>query len=266
VERQTTQEQVIGYGLDGLKNSMYFRVPGVVQSYDAATMTATVLPMVNDCRFDLDTGAVVFEPWQPIQNVPVAWPRFGGGPGTGFVIAGPLEAGDQVDLEAYDLDISTYRAQGRSSNPVNPADTRRHGGNYWKALPVDMTGPAADAGASGNAMIIGRDGDVAQIRISTGTILLGRTGGDFVALASKVDANTNLVKALAAALTTYAADAAAAWGDLGTGAAGVAALVAAGVPATANAAATTAGGIATPGGAVASDTVPTGSPVIAADA
>lgn len=165
------------------RNSIYVRMPGSVVAYypnDTPTPTADVQPMVSDPRVDLDTGAIVYEPWSVIQRVPVAWPRMGG-----FLIMGFLSAQDPVILEAFDLDPTAWRAQGRSSAQVNPGDARRLGGNYWLCRPEDLCGPITDQAAAAAALIIGKDGDPAQIRISAGKIQLGNAGGDSVALASK---------------------------------------------------------------------------------
>lgn len=182
MQRQVTTEEIVNAGLDSLRNALYVSMPGSVIAYHADTQTADVQPMVNDVRFDLDTGAVVFEPWSVIQAVPVCWPRFGG-----FVVVGALAQYDQVVLEAFDLDPGPWRAQGRSGKPANPADVRRLGGNYWRCVPTDLTGPIQSAPSS-PGMVIGPDGKVAQIVFDGSTISLGAGSTDHVALASKVDA------------------------------------------------------------------------------
>jgi hypothetical protein len=182
MRRQNTLEQIVDAGTEALRHSLYICMPGSVVAYHADTQTADVQPMVNDPRVDIETGAIVFEPWGVIYNVPVCWPRFGG-----FVIAGPLKQYDQVVLEAFDLDPTPWRAQGRSGKPVNPGDVERLGGGYWRAVPTDLTGPMQSAGAAANGMVIGADGNSAQIVFNPGSIQLGSSGGDAVALASKVD-------------------------------------------------------------------------------
>lgn len=184
MQRQITTEQIIGAAIETLKGSLYIRMPGSIVSYDPTTCTATVQPMVNDVRFDLETDAVVFEPWPPIPNVPICFPRMGG-----ITICAFLEPQDPVILEAFDLDPTSVWQQGRSSNPVNPNDVRRLSGNYWSATPTDLTGPVADA-PSAQGMIIGIDGQLQQVCFDASYVYLGRkaTATDFVALASKVDA------------------------------------------------------------------------------
>jgi hypothetical protein len=191
MERQITTTQIVKAETRSARASIYVSMPGAVVKYYPDDQTADVQPMVNDVRFDVETGEIVFEPWSVIQRVPVSWPRMAGG----FVIAGFLEEHDQVVLEAFDLDPSPWRAQGRSSNPVNPGDVRRLGGNYWRAEPTDLTGPIGDA-PTAQGMVIGQDGQPAQIVVTPGKIQLGRSGGDFVSLASKVDsAISNIISA-----------------------------------------------------------------------
>lgn len=182
MQRQIQLESIIEAGLESLKGSIYVCMPGAVVAYHAATQTADVQPMIQDVRFNIETDAVVYEPWPVMLQVPVAWPRFGS-----FVIAGPLQPNDQVVLHAFDLDPTAWRTQGRSQAPVKPADVRRLGGVYWHAVPTDLTGPMKSASPMGAAFVIGVDGDQAQILYKSGSIQLGATGGDFVALASKVD-------------------------------------------------------------------------------
>lgn len=190
MQRQITLEQNIQTAMDGLKASLYLSMPGAITAYDATTMTASVQPMLNDPRTNLDTDGVDMEPWPILHNVGVAWPRFGG-----FVLCGPLNVGDPVTLEAWDLDPSAVFKQGAGSiKPVDPIDVRRLSGNYWRATPDNLAAAIKDAAAAAAALLLGLDGDQAQIRISAGKLQLGATGGDFVALASKVLAELNSIK------------------------------------------------------------------------
>jgi hypothetical protein len=195
MQRQITTEEIVGQGLDQLKASVYLRMPGSVITYYPATQTADVQPMVNDPRTNLDTDAVAFETWPVLQGVRVAWPRFGN-----FTLCGPLNQYDAVVLEAFDLDPTTVWTQGRSGNPVNPADVRRLSGNYWSARPTDMSGPIKSAQAAAAAFLLGLDNDTAQILISSGLIQLGASASNFVALANLVATELGKVKSALAGL------------------------------------------------------------------
>lgn len=194
MEKQITMSEVARAAADGLRRSLYLSMPGSVVAYypnDTPTPTADVQPMVADVRFNLDTGAPIFEAWNVIQRVPVCFTR-----GGGFFVAVPLAKYDPVILEAWDLDPTAWRAGGRSGQPVNPHDVRRLGGNYWRCIPSDLAGPLTTQ-LPANAMAIGKDGDQAQIIFSAGKIQLGATGGDAVALASVVDAFVSALKTFA---------------------------------------------------------------------
>ena len=172
MQRQITTEQVVRAFTDSLKASLYICMPGTVTAYHADTMRVDVQPMTNDVRQDLDTDAVVYEPWPVITGIPVAWPRFGK-----FVLVGPMGVGDPVTLEAFDLDPNPAWAAGKSNSPVNPADVRRLSGNYWKATPANLTGPIADVASLGALLaLLGIDGDTAQLLFALGALTLGKAG------------------------------------------------------------------------------------------
>jgi len=182
MRRTITQGDVAGAAADAVRDSMYHCMPGSVVAFYGSEQTVDVQPMVNDVRTDLVSGARVSEPWPVISHVPIAWPRFGG-----YAVAGPMAQGDRVVLIAFDLDPTAWRQTG---NRGDPADVSRHAGGYWLALPCDLTVPGVmkDAAAAAQGLVIGVDGAAPQIRINGTSIQLGNAGGDFVALASKVDA------------------------------------------------------------------------------
>lgn len=191
MERQVTTSEIIDAAIDSLRAALYHSVPGAIIKYDPGTQRADVQPLLNDVRTDPESGIRVSEPWPTAYAVPIAWPRFGG-----FMFAGPLNAGDRVDLVAWDLDPTVLFGKPKGTQTFDPLDTARHAGHYWRALPRDAWSSLIDGAASGNALVLGVDGGQAQIRINAGAIQLGATGSDFVALASKV--LTELNKVLAA--------------------------------------------------------------------
>lgn len=184
MRKHVTLIEVMGAMSDALRNSLYHSMPASVQAFHpgGAGRRATVdcQPLVNDLRRDIDTGDLISEPWDVIYGVPVQWPCFGG-----FIIQGPLQVGDEVRLIAEDLDPTAFRQSGNRSDPI---DVRRHGGGYWVAFPGGSSDPKApqSGGVAGNALVIGLDGGQPQVIINGTTIQLGATGGDFLALATKV--------------------------------------------------------------------------------
>ncbi len=208
---QITLEEVVKSATNSLRNSTYHALPGIVQRFNADDQTVDVVPAVNDPRFDPETGERLQydangmllqddgqtnagvqqadEPWPTVPRVPILWPQFGG-----FVIAGPMAQGDSVFLIAVDLDPTMHRLTGQVESPI---DTGRHSGAYWVAIPANITDPKrmASASTAGTIMVMGKDGAANQIRIDGSNIQLGATGADFVALASKVDAELQKIQA-----------------------------------------------------------------------
>lgn len=202
MEKQISLADVIQQAQESERASQVRCVPGIVKAFHAGkagvAATVDVQCAVNDVRFDPDTGARVSEAWAIVPSVAIAYPKFGG-----FIMQGPLNVGDKVVILAFDLDPSAHQASGAREDPV---DVRRHGGNYFVALPCDITDASApaDGATAGQALVVGVDGGQAQIRITPSTIQLGATGNDALALAHKVDDNITQVEALASAIQTYA--------------------------------------------------------------
>lgn len=206
MKRHLTDSQVIQSFIDSFKATLYFSMPGAVQAYYPATRTADVLPMTNDVRTDLATGAPLYEPWPALKGLPVMWPRFRGSKDKGsFTLAGILNPNDQVLLEAFDLDPSTWLAQGRSNKPVNPAHIARFGG-HWRVNPSDIASPLTGVSSSTPEpgtqalFVIGEDGSSQQIRFNDdGSISIGGDQtDDFVALAALVKGELTKIAAFLA--------------------------------------------------------------------
>lgn len=180
MRRQITLSEIVNAALQTLKGQLYHCMPGSVVAYHEADQSIDCQPVVNDVRFDIDTGERFSEQWPVIPHVPIAWPSFSGGK---YALVGTMAAGDNVMLVSFDLDPTAWRTTGNRSDP---ADTRRHVGSYWWALPTDLTTPGVLPSANGG-MVIGQPGAAPQIQFTSSNIILGNSGGDFVALASKVN-------------------------------------------------------------------------------
>jgi hypothetical protein len=194
MDRHVTSSETIQAGLDALLGSIYISMPGAIISYDPLTQLAMVQPLLADVRFDVDTDAPVYEPWDVLQGVKVMWPVFGGG-----FLAGNLKKNDPVTLCAWDFDPSGVTKPGTAV--VNPNDVRKMGGNYWRAIPESLLPlPTAEATASAQGPILGIVGDPAQVRISAGSIQVGANATSFIALADLVTAELAKVVAALAGL------------------------------------------------------------------
>lgn len=193
--RQVTLAEVLTSAIDSRLADTYHILPGIVVAYYPNTQEADIQIAVNDPRFDPDSEVLATEPWPIYPKMKVAWPRFGG-----FTMLGQLAVGDPVQVFFQDLDDSAFRATSQRSDPVR---TRRHGSDSAFCTAWSLTdGVAVDGNAA--AMVVGQDGGLAQIRFTNTAIQLGRTGADFVALASKVDAINTLLKAFANAIAAGA--------------------------------------------------------------
>lgn len=147
-------------------------LPGIVVSYDDAKRTAVVQPAVYDSA----------EPHQPIEDVPVLFPR-----GGGYRMVWPLAPGDEVELHFQKTDPSRFQITGE----VSAANYQRKCGMYATATPTAISDPKQlTSVALPGALSIGTDDGLTDIVISSSGIKLGSAiAVDFVALASKVDAS-----------------------------------------------------------------------------
>ncbi len=162
--------------------------PGIVQSYDAATKTCTVQPAVKRPLFT-QSGAVVYEDFAPVQNVPVCFEG-----GASFSQTFTLAKGDSVLLVFQDFSIAGWRARGEVSEP---GDVRHHGPGYPVAVPFYR--PAGGPGENDPGDSMGKPGGL-RLHFQTGHIGAGGQS-DFVAMAAKVDLALSQLNAI---LTTLA--------------------------------------------------------------
>jgi hypothetical protein len=200
---------------------LHVAMPGRIESYDAATQTANVLPLVRHPSPQPD-GSTAMEDLPVIPSVPVLWPR-----GGGWFFATHLEAGDTVQLLVNSAAIGHWRVGG--GDVTDPGDLRRHHLSHAVAIPGLATragalrhapnGPAGlvfgqDAD-NGTRVRIDRDGTVTVVRDTTellrvatnGEVTLGGTAGaQFVALANLVDARLSALKTILTGWTVVPGD------------------------------------------------------------
>lgn len=161
MEREITLNELLRVAVETLRDALYHSMPGKVTAVQAGQSTVDVQPMVNDIRINVDTGALISEPFDVLHAVPIGYMKMGG-----LVVYADLAVGDSVQLVAQDLDPTAYRSSGQRSDPI---DIRRHSGSYWYAVPFDITQKGA-------------------LPSTGGTIVIGKPNPtDAAALASKVD-------------------------------------------------------------------------------
>jgi hypothetical protein len=186
-------------------------MPGRVESYDAATQTANVLPLLN-YPVPQGDGTVVWEECPVVPSVPVVFPR-----SAGWFIAHRLDPGDTVLLIPLEGSAGAWRAGDGA--PQDPDDLRRHHLAGCVAVPglfvrsKALTRAPGPNGAEAVGLTIGHDtgtrlelrtdGSVRLVQGSAivlqvdanGTVHLAGAAGDLVALATRVDAELTALRA-----------------------------------------------------------------------
>jgi hypothetical protein len=162
-------------------------MPGRIESYDAATQTADVLPLPKPALFQ-DDGTEATEAFPVIPHVPVHFPG-GGGHRQTF----PVAAGDECWLSFADYSLDIWQARG---GPYAPIDVREHHVSDAVCFPGLHSDRHAWADAPTNESTFGKDGGL-TVRVGDTAIDIGGGATDFAALASKVTAALNAILAWA---------------------------------------------------------------------
>lgn len=155
--------------IDRRQRQLHTALPGVVDSYDAATQTATVSLQV---QLETPEGGA-FEAVPALADVPVVWP----GGAVGY-FHGDLSAGDPVLCIFSESDFGGWFATGS----VLPPDFQRRHGLYGVAVPGLRREPLPVT--SGHVTIGGE-----ELRLGSDS------AANFVALANLVDAHLSTIQA-----------------------------------------------------------------------
>ena len=177
--------------------NVHVSLPGIVQSYDAASQTANVLPAVKRPLLASDGSVGDFESHPVVPNVPVAFPR-----SASFGAHWPLAAGDAVWLVFSELSAAEFLETGNESEPF---DVGTHGIGSCIAIPTDPTKSKAFATLK-DGVRIGIDNDDAQIDFTSGMIKLVPSATDFVALATPTNQPISDLKSAISGWTPVAND------------------------------------------------------------
>lgn len=170
-------------------------LPGKVESYDAATQTADIKPLIK--HVVEAEGGEIAESLPVLPNVPIAFPRAGD-----FFVSFPVAKGDTVLVVFCDASIDEWRATGKESEP---GDLRKHSLSGAVAIPGVYANDDKLSDAHGENMVMGKDGG-SQIHIKPNDeIHLGsEDASDFVALAGLVrDEITAVRNTLNSLVTSY---------------------------------------------------------------
>ena len=187
--------------------------PARVQSYDATTQTADLVPLVRNA-VELPDGTIAHEDLPVLPSVPVLWPRT-----ADHFIAFALAPGDMVLVVFCDAAIGHWRA-ATDGGVTDPGDLRRHSLSHGVAIPGLFHRGAKLSHAPGYSgstprMVVGSDvdggprvsiypdgrldvtiGNNVLLRVAGdgSTVTLGGTAAQFVALANLVDARLAAIR------------------------------------------------------------------------
>lgn len=143
-----------------IRGGLHTVMPGEVVSYDAATQTATIQPVIRHARAIEGGGIEQYLP-DPIPNVPVAFFRTA----RASVYVAP-EPGDRGIILIAERSTDEFRAQARAD--TTPADLRRFSMADAMFLPGQVS-PADPMGAAlraANALVLAHDN---QVKLGSGT-------------------------------------------------------------------------------------------------
>ncbi len=154
----------------GLQAAMWTALPAVVESFDAATCTAVVQPVVGGVRYDAD-GAPAATTLPVIPDVPVLFPRAGG-----CALTMPITAGDEVLLVFSSRPIDSW---WQSGGVQRPASARMHDLADAFAIPGPMSRPAVLPNISTTQAQLRNDAGTASISLNpdTGVVTILAPGG-----------------------------------------------------------------------------------------
>ena len=199
--RDPELSDVILAAISGALDNVYTAVPGIAQSYDAASQTADVQPAVKRSYVD-EKGDRQPERMPLIPRVPVAF-QGGGGMRTTY----PVKPGDTGLLVFCSASIDTWASVG---GEVDPGDDRRHHPADAIFIP-GLRSPASPlGGASSSFMSVGSDAtnNAVEIDDGAGEVRIGKGAshktvyGD-VLHSTLTTLNTAITTAFAA-INTYA--------------------------------------------------------------
>jgi hypothetical protein len=173
--------EVIRLHTDRIRRLMAGPLPGKVVTYYPEDQTADIEIQVKNPLPGDEEGEVIYEEFPVCPRVPIAFFRFGG-----CVIAGKVEAGNDVLMIFTELALGDYRATNQVSEP---ADLSRHTHSYPVALPVNLgviANPLSptDIVERAAGLVIGAEGHNGIAVFTESGISLGKgalAGGDTLA-------------------------------------------------------------------------------------
>lgn len=146
--------------LSSLATNLRVSMPGIIESYDPATQTATIQPAIRE-KVNINGN----QEWTEIPllvDVPILFPRAGG-----YSITFPVSAGDECLVFFADC---CYDAFWQSGGVQNQIDRRRHDLSDGLAIVTGISQPNKLSGVSPSGLQIRNDAGSAVIEIVGGNI------------------------------------------------------------------------------------------------
>ena len=177
---------------------VHVSLPGSVQAYDPATQRADVQPLLRRTLVASDGTELAAETLPILMDVPVVFPRGGGG-----FVSWPLAKGDLVHVVFVEASIDQWL--DGDGELTTPSDFRRHSLSDAVAYPGLYPRGRALADAHAENLVWGFDGGAqVHVRPDGEVHLASNEAADYVALAQLVkDEITALRNTVDSLVTTF---------------------------------------------------------------
>lgn len=188
MSRTPTLPEVIRAALTSRLLDVHTSIPAKVVRYDATRCVVDAAPLIRAPVVG-ENGKTTYTTLPVVTNVPVAFPQ-----GGGFRLTFPLAIGDTVWLSFSEASLDRWMNFG---DEVDPEDPRRFALSDAAAIPGvrALAGTDAVTAASTDGCVLELIGGGAKLRLkSGGTVELGTSGAEALALASKVATELSAIR------------------------------------------------------------------------
>lgn len=172
--RNGSFDDVLASERQAISEQIRVALPGIIQSFDPGTVTATVQPSVR-CMVRDNDGNVSTEDYPLLVDVPVIFPR-----GGGCTLTFPVSAGDECLLIFADRCIDFWWQNGGIQKPV---DGRMHDLSDAFAIVGPQSQAQKISGISTTAAQMRTDDGAAFVEVAAGHAITVKTPGKLTASA-----------------------------------------------------------------------------------
>lgn len=201
-----TWAEVIRLAIDSRLSDVHVALPGRIESYDAATQTADIKPLIKRV-IRRANGEPVEEELPVIPGTPVVFPGAGG-----FFLSFPVAVGDTGLVIFCERNLDRWRETGRDVNPGDQSCHPLSGATFHPGLRASS---AKLAGADATNLAIGKDGGYV-VHFAADSVEFPAGAANFLARADKVEAQLKKIADMFAGWTPVPNDGGAALKTLST--------------------------------------------------